>query len=109
MTCCEIQLEILTQGKVSMLSGHDRGLKAREHFNIEKLEQECEKITIISGENLDAITPSFVQGFWATSNNLSKGREEFLAKYQFDAPDFIRDDFLAGLDRLLMTRSIATK
>ena len=104
---CEIELEKLTKGEVRMLSGHERGLSAREYFQIEKLEQSCAKIIILADPKLDAITPSFVQGFWGGSERLAQGRENFLSLYEFKTSDLIKDDFVAGLDRLLMKRTLA--
>lgn len=103
----KIDLKDLTQGRVRMLSGHQRGSAARDHFGIEELERNNENIIITVPLDLDAISPSFVQGLFSKSSTLLKGKDGFLAKYVIEADEDIKKDILVGIDRLLMKRDLS--
>lgn len=102
----EIDLTALTKDRVRMLSGHDRGSEARKFFDIDRLEAEDDEIVIVAPDSLDAVTPSFVQGLFAQSKTLPFGRDGFLRKYRFNTSEFVKEDILVGIDRLLMKRSL---
>lgn len=84
-----ICLRDLTLGEVLNLAGHDRGLKARKHFEIDELDRASESITIKVPENFRAISPSFFQGMFAESVH-HMGTSAFFDHYRFDAPAHIR-------------------
>lgn len=101
-----INLETLTKGEVRSLSGHDRGLAARELFNLNKLDAGKEEVVVTAPPTLDALTPSFVQGFFAASIH-ALGREGFFQHYNFDLPKHLMTDVQLGVERVLMRRNIA--
>jgi len=101
-----IDLLTLTKGEVRSLSGHDRGLAARNLFQLDKLDEEGGDIVVRAPADLDALTPSFVQGLFASSIN-RLGAEEFFKHYKFDLSPHLRTDIELGINRLLMKRSIA--
>lgn len=101
-----IDLIVLTRGEVRSLSGHDRGIAARTLFKLDQLDLEDEQVTVIAPENLDALTPSFVQGLFANSVR-RLGRDKFYSHYRFDLPKYLMTDVELGIDRVLMPRTIA--
>ena len=101
-----IELVTLTKGEVHSLSGHDRGLAAREMFELGRLDSAPEPVTVRAPDNLDALSPSFVQGLFADSVH-SLGRERFYTHYKFDVAAHLRTDIDLGVNRVLMQRKIA--
>lgn len=97
----QIELEELTKGEVRMLTGHPRGLSARGLYNLDEYDVSDEKITIIAPDNLDTVSPSFVQGFLSGSLN-HMGSDSFLERIDLSRlPNFIREDFSIGMQRLV--------
>lgn len=100
----EIQLSALTKGEVRTLSGQDRGVEARALFDLDKLDLEVTPVTVRMPKDVEAVTPSFVQGMFSKSIKLFKHRDAFLSHYQFVcAPPLLRqiDD---GIRNSLMRR-----
>ena len=97
-----VDLERLTKNQVSMLTGHERGVQARELFALDSLEAGDDVVRIVAPKNLDTITPSFVQGLLAGS--ISKlGKDRVMSKYDFSTlPAALREDFVTGIERLAM-------
>lgn len=100
----QIDLKEFTKGSGRMLSGHERGLTAREFFKIDELESSGEPIKILAPDNLDAISPSFVQGLFHSSVTLQGGLDAFKSLYEIEASDIIQEDIFDGIRRLLLTR-----
>lgn len=90
MVIQEIALEELTLGEVRNLAGHDRGISARDYFNIEALDKSDERIVVRVPANFRAISPSFFQGMFAESVVEFGDALKFLDHYRFDAPAHIR-------------------
>ncbi len=102
----EIDLADLTKGTGTMLTGHERGLAARGHFKMDRFDAgaDAEHIIIKSPANLDTVTPSFVQGFWAASLR-ALGENNLRSKYDTSKlPKVLQEDFETGLQRLLLHR-----
>jgi len=96
----QIELEKLTQGKVRMLSGHERGKEARLLFKLRRYESEDDQISVVAPENLDTVTPSFVQGLLGEGVATS-GAELIDAKYDFSEMRVeLIEDFEIGMRRL---------
>jgi hypothetical protein len=96
----EIRLEQLTRGEVNVLSGHERGLTARSHFDMDRLDASGEHVDIVIPDTLEAVTPSFVQGFLGRSFNSLGGKSAVMRRYHLIGRALVIDDFLAGIDRL---------
>lgn len=96
----------LTKGEVRSLSGHDRGLAARGLFGLDGLDDSTEQVVVSAPSDLDALTPSFVQGLFAASVH-HLGREQFYKHYHFEVSNHIRTDIDLGINRVLMRRDIA--
>ena len=98
----EIDLRLLTKGKVTMLTGHIRGLSARTMYDLDALDNNADAVSIVAPDNLDTITPSFVQGFLASSLQ-TMGVERLREQYDFSRlPSFLQEDFETGIQRLLL-------
>lgn len=97
-----IDLSRLTRNEVTMLTGHPRGLSARELFDLDQLDAVTGQVEIHAPENLDTITPSFVQGFLAAS--LTKLGVDRLRKHYdvSNLPSFLQEDFETGIQRLML-------
>ncbi len=93
-----IELEQLTQGKVRNLTGHDRGLAARQNFDLDALDASGEAVDVVVPEGLDGITTSFFQGMFAQSvRSVGAG---FLDHYRFHASPALMEQVLRGIDRI---------
>jgi hypothetical protein len=102
----QIDLQRLTKSEVSSLSGHPRGLAAREFFRLDDLDKMDEPVTVTAPQNLVAITPSFVQGMFAKSAH-ALTEEGFFSHYKFDLPPHLLTDVRLGIQRALMRRELA--
>ena len=90
-----------------MLTGHPRGLHARELYDMDALDQADVVVEIHAPKNLDTITPSFVQGLFAGSLT-SLGLDRLKSKYVVSSlPKILQDDFETGIQRLMLHRSDA--
>lgn len=101
----EINLSELTgNGEVRNLSGHDRGVAAREKYGLQQIDDAGEMVVIRSPVDLYTITPSFFQGMFAESVRAAGGREQFLARYKFDADPVVLRQIESGIETSLMKR-----
>ncbi|MHA3977429.1 hypothetical protein ACW9UR_07090 [Halovulum sp. GXIMD14794] len=101
----QLNLESLTRGEVRMLTGHQRGVSARDHFDLVTLEKSGDVIELVAPRNLDTVTPSFVQGFLAGSI-ARLGADGFSRVFSFEGlPNLIREDFEIGVERLIARQS----
>lgn len=100
LSMIKIDLSILTKNKVRMLTGHVRGVESRNMYKLDLLEAEGEPIVLTAPDNLEAITPSFVQGFLGDAvTRLGSSAVEALYDLS-QLPLFLRDDFQVGIERL---------
>jgi len=102
----QIELEMLTRGRVRVLIGQEKGLAARKALKLDELDGGKEQVTVVAPEGLRTITPSFVQGLFAASVH-RLGEERFFEHYRFVASPRIVSDIKAGVDRVLTSRHIS--
>jgi hypothetical protein len=101
----EINLQELTRnGEVRNLAGHDRGLEARNLFDIDKLDAADEAVRVVVPEQIYLLSPSFIQGMFAKSIKALGNRERFLAHYGFDANSAVLQQIDNGINASLMER-----
>ena len=101
-----IDLEILTQGKVHNLSGHERGLAARQHFALDQLDQSNEPVEIRVPDHIYGVSPSFIQGLLSDSvHALGSTRDGFFRHYRLVASDLVKRQFDRGLSAILTDRN----
>lgn len=105
-----IDLDVLTEGgKVHNLSGHDRGVAAREAFGLDQLDQQPSAIEIRVPDHIYAISPSFIQGLLATSvQKAGSSREGFFKRFSLNSSDLIKRQFDRGLNSILTNRDFST-
>lgn len=89
-----------------VLAGMERGVAARQMFTLDELDQTIEGIVVTAPPSLEAISPSFVQGFLAGSLR-ALGEKRLREKYKFELDELLQDDIAEGIKRLLMKRKIA--
>lgn len=58
-----IDLQIFRTPGSRVFTGRDRGIEVRNASNIDTLEPECDKITIIIPDDIGSINPSFLEEF----------------------------------------------
>ncbi len=102
----QIDLTALLKDNGAVLAGMDRGVAAREAFDLDTLDAGADKVEIVAPEDLEAISPSFVQGFLSASY-ARLGESGLTEKYNFNVDEFLKEDLLAGIQRLKMRRKIA--
>lgn len=95
---CSIDFSELTgNGKIRNISGHERGLRAREHFKLNSIEDDCEIITINIPPYIYAIGSSFIQGMFGDSLKKYHTDVLFFNKYKFISTPLILRQILIGL------------
>lgn len=102
-----IELRELTRGEVRNLTGHARGLAARDQFELDRLDEDERPVKVVVPPELDALTSSFFQGMFSKSVKKFRGREKFLGHYLFDANDAILKQVERGIARVCTERGSA--
>lgn len=100
----KIELEQLTKGEVHNLSGHDRGQAARKLFDLNKYDEADDVVVVHIPEHVYTITSSFFQGMFAESVKHLGSRDDFLARYRFDADPVVLQQIEQGIRASLMRR-----
>lgn len=101
-----IDLTSLVGDNVHVLAGMERGIAARKAFEMDLLDAGDEGVVIVAPDNLEAIAPSFVQGFFSKTLSVL-GEKGLLEKYRFELDSFLTEDMTNGIKRLKMSRKIA--
>ncbi|PZR84379.1 MAG: hypothetical protein DI537_33135 [Stutzerimonas stutzeri] len=97
-------IELTNNGEVHNLSGHERGLAAREKFQISSLDGAQDEVVVSVPDFVYTITPSFFQGMFAESVKRFSSREAFLSKYKFKAQPVVLQQIDRGIKASLMHR-----
>ena len=99
-------VQLTNDGEVHSLSGQERGVAARQHFDLDYWDNVPESVTVAVPEDLDAISPSFFQGMFAKSLTEKFGRDanRFQEHYLFDAPTHILVQVQRGIAAILTRR-----
>lgn len=79
-----IELSQFTKGDVRNLSGQERGVRARQEFNVDALDVDPNPVLVRVPHDIDAISPSFFRGMFSLSI-LALGATGFSNHYIFDA------------------------
>lgn len=102
----QIDLQTLVGRNILVLAGMERGVAARGEFGLDRLDVGEDEVVITAPDTLDAIAPSFVQGFLSKSYS-ALGEDGLKSKYRLNMSEDLLDDILEGIKRLRMKRSIA--
>ena len=104
----ELNIESFLMGKaVRNLSGHERGVAAREFFGLDKLDAKKESVSFVISPDIDAIASSFFQGMFAKSVRNFSTDEEFLEHYRFRANPTVFRQIEQGIRRIRTKRGSA--
>lgn len=103
-----VNLDVLTQGKVHNLSGHERGLAARQLFELDQLDKLDGPVEILVPDHIYGVSPSFIQGLLSASvKALGSNRDRFFEHYHLIATDLVRRQFDRGLSAILTNRDFS--
>ena len=104
----ELNIESFLSGKaVRNLSGHERGVKARDYFNLDKLDVEEKGVLFVIPSNIDAIASSFFQGMFSKSVRRFSTDKDFLEHYKFQANPTVYRQIEQGIKRIRTKRGSA--
>ncbi|MBO5443487.1 MAG: hypothetical protein J6A33_06840 [Alphaproteobacteria bacterium] len=93
-----INLEILTQGRTTVLGSKVKGADAREKFGLDELDKNADSIDVLIPDYIVTFTPSFFLGLFSKSLD-ALGEEKFFLKYHFkNAREIIQKQILSGVD-----------
>lgn len=84
-----------------VFSGRSRGEELREFIHLDQMEKQSSHISVIIPEDTYSVTSSFFLGLFAPSVRNAGTREAFYEKFNFEAPDFIMEDFEGYIARAL--------
>ena len=104
----ELNIVSFLKGKaIRNLSGHERGLEAREFFDLDELDAEEDGVLIIVPPEVDAIASSFFQGLFSKSLRGFSDDDEFLEHYKFQASPTVYRQIEQGIRRIRTKRDSA--
>lgn len=104
----ELNIDSFLRGKsVRNLSGHERGVVAREFYGLDDLDAVDEVITFVISSEVDAIASSFFQGMFSKSVREFSTDEEFLSHYKFLASPNVFSQIEQGIRRIRTKRGSA--
>ena len=89
-----IALSRLTNGEVLNLAGHDRGVAARDLFELSRLDEIQDEVIVEIPSEFRGLSSSFFQGMFAESVRKFASAHEFFEHYKFAAPAHIRSKLI---------------
>lgn len=105
-----IDLDRLTgNGKVHNLSGHVRGLAARNEFGLDALDAAGDPVRVVVPEHVYSLSPSFVQGLFSASvRALGNDPTAFFSHYQIVASELVRRQIDRAMQNITLDRDFKT-
>lgn len=104
----ELNIDSFLGGKsVRNLSGHERGVVARQFYGLDELDVAAEPVLFIIPAEVDAIASSFFQGMFSKSVRGFSSDDEFLTHYKFQANPTVYRQIEQGLRRIRTKRGSA--
>lgn len=98
----EIDLNNFKNPNSRVLSGRKEGLKVREKLNLDSIDKNEQKVTVIIPDDIISLNSSFFLGLFGPSVRLLN-EFSFKNKYEFLCPDFIQSSIEDGIERALKT------
>ena len=99
--------ELTGFGKVHTLSGHPKGVAARQKFELDALDKSSEPVQIVVPDHLFGLSPSFIQGlFTASVRYFGNDKKKFFDHYKIEASDLIIRQVNRGMDAILTDRTL---
>jgi hypothetical protein len=97
--------QVRTSPESRVFSGRERGLAARQKFNLARADREPETITVLIPRDTYSMNMSFFLGMFGDSVR-SLGREGFNRKYRFDSDPVHLQSIIEGVNRALKESSV---
>jgi hypothetical protein len=97
----QIDIALLTEGKVLNLAGHERGLAARQSFDLTRLDDAVEPIEVHFPADFRLVSSSFFQGMFSASVRRLGSVNRFFEHYRFDAPTHVRAKLLGYAEQVM--------
>jgi hypothetical protein len=97
--------EVRTSPESRVFSGRERGLAARQKFNIGRLDRDPKPVTVVIPKDTYSMNMSFFLGMFGESVR-SLGRDGFNAKYRFDSDPVHLQSIEEGIARALKDSSV---
>lgn len=108
----QINLDALTGGgKVHNLSGHTRGLAARDLFKLDDLDSGAsDPVLVVVPDHIYSVSPSFIQGLFSASvRKLGNDKCRFYNHYRIVGTDLIMRQIERGMSAILTDRDLSAK
>lgn len=99
-----IDFKDLVGDRARNISGHERGVMAREKYNLDEIDSRRDTVEIMVPEHIDAIAPSFFQGMFSKSVRQYQTKERFLEHYHFIASPVVMEQIIRGINRSMTKR-----
>jgi hypothetical protein len=104
LVASHINIDELTNGEVFNLAGHDRGLAARQRFDLDRMDNNAEVVFIHFPQGFRQVSSSFFQGMFSASVQRFGNLDAFFDHYVFDAPTHIRSKLIDYAEQVLNRR-----
>src|SRR5437016_3489295 len=91
---------VRTSPESRVFSGRERGLVAREKFNLNRVDHESEPVTVVIPQGTYSMNMSFFLGMFGDSVR-ELGRDGFQRKYLFDSDAVHLQSIEEGMNRAL--------
>jgi len=99
-------MDVTDNGRVHNLSGKGHGENVREHFDLDRLDEEDGCVEVIVPNDIYAISSSFFSGMFSRSIQNLGGEERFLEKYIFRSHPELMRQIYHGLSHSSAERNI---
>lgn len=83
-------------------AGRPRGELARQRLALDALDASDGNVSVLVPTSTYSLNSSFFLGLFGPSVIYFGSRDRFLAKYIFDAPDFVMQEIEKGIERALI-------
>jgi hypothetical protein len=97
--------QVRTSPQSRVFSGRERGLAARQKFNLARMDRNPDTVTILIPRDTYSMNMSFFLGMFGESVR-SLGREGFNRKYRFDSDPVHLGSIVEGVNRALKESSV---
>lgn len=104
----ELNIDSFLRGKaVRNLSGHERGIAARNFYGLDELDSIDDEVVFTISDDIDGIANSFFQGMFAKSIRELSNDHDFLDHYKFRANSSVVRQIETGIRRINTIRGSA--
>ena len=97
--------EVRTSPESRVFSGRERGLAARQRFNIPRLDRDASLVKVVIPADTYSMNMSFFLGMFGESVRVL-GRDGFRRKYQFESDPVHLESIEEGIARALKDSSV---